>query len=361
MPPTRSQLEQSHGHPGRICEDGHARSSIHPREPGPLDTPLTFVGIDVSKSRLDGYCSPQAEHFSHPNDEAGISATVARLGGLKPTLVVLEATGGLEAPLAAALAAAKIPVAVVNPRQVRDLAKAMGTLAKTDAIDAKILALFAEKIRPEARDLPDEEARQFEAILTRRRQLLEMRVAEQNRLGAATAPKVRKSLQAHIRYLDHRVKEMDSELESAIEQSEVYRVKDDLLRSVPGIGPVASRTLLGSLPELGRLSAKRIAALAGLAPMARDSGTLKGRRMICGGRADVRSALDMATLSAVRYNPTLKAFYDRLRGVGKPAKLALTAAARKLLTILNAMIKANQAWAPPAVGQIASSVAKTTP
>jgi transposase len=326
-----------------------------------VDTPLTFVGIDVSKARLDGYRNLPAEHFAHPNDEAGIAAIVARLKAAAPALVVLEATGGLEAPLAAALAAAKLPVAVVNPRQVRDLAKAMGTLAKTDAIDAKVLATFAEKIRPEVRDLPDDQARAFEAILTRRRQLLEMRVAEQNRLGTATAPKVRKNLQAHIRYLDHRVKEMDAELESAIEHSEVYRAKDDLLRSVPGIGPGASRTLLASLPELGKLDAKRIAALAGLAPMARDSGTFKGRRMIRGGRADVRSALYMATLSAVRYNPTLKAFYDRLRGAGKPAKVALTAAARKLLTILNAMLKSNQAWAPPVAGQVASSVAKATP
>jgi transposase len=315
-----------------------------------LDTPLIFVGIDVSKAQLDGHCNPKAERFAHPNDQAGIAAIVARLKTLGPTLVVLEATGGLEAPLAAALAAAKLPVAVVNPRQVRDFAKAMGTLAKTDAIDAKILALFAEKIRPQVRELPDEDARQFEAILGRRRQLLEMRVAEQNRLAAATDPKVRKNLQAHIRYLDHRVKEMDAELESAIARSEVYRVKDDLLRSAPGIGPVAARTLLASLPELGKLDGKQIAALAGLAPMARDSGTLKGRRMICGGRADVRSALYMATLSAVRYNPTLKAFYDRLRGAGKPAKVALTAAARKLLTILNAMLKANRAWAPPEAG-----------
>jgi transposase len=314
-----------------------------------LETPLRFVGIDVSKARLDGYCLPQGERFDQLNDQAGISAIVGRLAAFAPTLVVLEATGGLEAPLAAALAAAKIPVAVINPRQARDFAKAMGTRAKTDAIDAKILAHFAEKIRPQIRDLPDEEARQFEAILTRRRQLLEMRVAEQNRLAATTASKVRKDLEAHIRYLDRRVKELDAELESAIERSEVYRAKDDLLRSVPGIGPVASRTLLASLPELGKLDAKKIAALVGLAPMARDSGTLKGRRMICGGRADVRSALYMATLSAVRYNPTLKAFYDRLRGAGKPAKLALTAAARKLLTILNAMLKANQAWAPPEI------------
>lgn len=325
-----------------------------------MDTPPIFVGIDISKARLDGYCRPQAEPFSHPNDEAGIAAVVARLGGLGPTLVVLEATGGLEAPLAAAPAAAKLPVAVVNPRQVRDLARAMGTLAKTDAIDARVLARFAEKVRPEVRDLPDEEARRFEAILTRRRQLLEMRVAEQNRLAAATAPKVRRDLQAHVRYLDRRVKEMDAELEAAIEKSEVYRAKDDLLRGVPGIGPVASRTLLASPPELGKLDGKKIAALAGLAPMARDSGTIRGRRRICGGRAEVRSALYMATLSAVRYNPTLKAFYDRLRDAGKPAKVALTAAARKLLTILNAMLKANQAWAPPS-GQVASSVAKTTP
>lgn len=315
-----------------------------------MDTPTRFVGIDVSKARLDGYCNPRGEPFAHPNDEAGIAAVVARLKALAPTLIVLEATGGLEAPAAAALAAAGLPVAVVNPRQVRDLAKAMGVLAKTDAIDAKVLAAFAEKVRPAVRALPDADARAFEAILARRRQLLEMRVAEQNRLGTATAPKVRKDLQAHVRYLDRRVKEMDAELEAAIARSEVDRAKDDLLRGVPGIGPVASRTLLASLPELGTLDRKRIAALAGLAPMARDSGTLRGRRRIGGGRADVRSALSMATLSAVRFNPTLKAFYDRLRGVGKPAKVALTAAARKLLTILNAMLKADQAWNPPAIG-----------
>jgi transposase len=326
-----------------------------------LDTPPTFVGIDVSKARLDGYCRPQAQRFQQPNDEAGISALVNHLGTLPPTLVVLEATGGLEAPLAAALAAAKIPVVVANPRQVRDFAKGLGIWAKTDAIDAKVLACFAEKAEPQVRALPDEDARRFEAILTRRRQLVEMRVAEQNRLAAATAPKVKKSLQAHIRYLDQRVEEMDAELERAVQDSPVYRAKDQLLRSVPGIGPVASRTLLASLPELGRLNAKRVAALAGLAPKPDDSGTIKKRRVIVGGRAEVRSALYMATLSAVRYNPTLKAFYDRLRGVGKPAKLALTAAARKLLTILNAMLKANQAWTPPAIGRNASPVAKTTP
>jgi transposase len=325
-----------------------------------VDAPSCFVGIDVSKARLDGYASRPAGHFSHPNDEAGIAAVVARLGVLGPALVVLEATGGLETPLAAALAAAKVPVAVVNPRQVRDLARAMGVLAKTDAIDARVLAAFAERVRPEVRELPGEDARQFEAILARRRQLLRMRVAERNRLGSATDAGVCKDLRAHIRYLDRRVKEMDAELGSAIERSEVYRAKDDLLRSVPGVGPVASRTLLAGLPELGRLDAKRIAALAGLAPMSRDSGTLRGRRMIRGGRADVRSALYMATLSAVRYNPTLKAFYDRLRGAGKQAKVALVAAARKLLTILNAMIKANRPWDPPAAARVASPVANPT-
>jgi transposase len=326
-----------------------------------LDTPPTFVGIDISKARLDGYCRPQAQRFQQSNDEAGISATVNHLRTVGPTLVVLEATGGLEAPLAVALAAAKIPVVVANPRQVRDFARGLGILAKTDAIDAKVLATFAEKAELQVRELPDEDARKFEAILVRRRQLVEMRVAEQNRLAAATAPKVRKSLQAHIRYLDQRVEEMDAELERAVQDSPVYRAKNDLLRSVPGIGPVVSRTLLASLPELGKLNGKRIAALAGLAPKPDDSGTIKKRRVIIGGRADVRSALYMATLSAVRYNPTLKAFYDRLRGVGKPAKLALTAAARKLLTILNSMLKANQAWAPPVIGQNASAVAKTTP
>ncbi len=318
-----------------------------------MEPPSIFVGIDVSKARLDGYSTPRGERLAHPNDEAGIDALVGRLRAAGPTLVVLEATGGLEVPLAAALAAAKIPVAVVNPRQVRDFARATGTLAKADAIDARALADFAEKIRPQARDLPDEDARRFEALLTRRRQLLQMRVAEKNRLGSATSPGVIEDIRAHIGYLDGRVAEMDGELGHAIRASDAFRARDDLLRGVPGIGPVASRTLLACLPELGRLDGKRIAALAGLAPMARDSGTMRGRRRICGGRAEVRSALYMATLSAVRFNPTLKAFYERLRGVGKGAKLAMIAAARKLLTILNAMLKANRAWDPPATEKVA--------
>jgi transposase len=262
--------------------------------------------------------------------------------------------------LAAALAAAAIPVAVINPRQARDFARATGGLAKTDALAAAVLAAFADKIRPAVRALPDEDARRFEAILARRRPLLGMRVAEQDRAGSATAPKVLKDLRAHIRYLDRRVAARDDELAAAIEAGAIYKAKEDLLRGGPGIGPGASRALLAGLPELGRLDAKRIAALVGLAPMARDSGTPRGRRAIRGGRADVRTALCMATLSAVRYNPPLKAFYDRLKGAGKARKVALIAAARKLLTILNAMLKANRAWSPPEPGPIASPLANPT-
>jgi transposase len=310
-----------------------------------------FVGLDVSKARLDGHVRPDGAAFSEANDEAGIAATVARLQALRPALVVLEATGGLEAPLAAALAAAGLPAAVVNPRQVRDFAKATGRLAKTDAIDAAVLAHFAEAIRPQARAVPDEQARHLEGLLTRRRQLVAMRTAERNRLAATAGPTaVRRDLEAHLKYLDRRLGEMDKQLEQAIQASDLWRARDDLLRGVPGIGPVVSRTLVAALPELGTLSGRRIAALAGLAPVARDSGTLKGRRRIAGGRGEVRSALYMAALSAVRFNPVLKAFYGRLKAAGKPPKVALTAAMRKLLTILNAMVRSGRAWDPKFVG-----------
>jgi len=311
-----------------------------------MTTPAVFVGIDVSKASLDGACRPDGTTFQYPNDPVGIPALVARLKAMRPTLIVLEATGGLEAPLAAALAAAKLPVAVVNPRQVRDFAKATGQLAKTDALDARVLAHFAEAIRPQVRALPDEQARQLEAILVRRQQLLEMRTAEQNRLASAVGEAVREDLQTHIIYLTRRIEERDDELDQAIQASAVWRVKDDLLQSVPGIGKVVSRTLVASLPELGTLSGKRIAALAGLAPRARDSGTLRGKRTIGGGRVDVRCALYMATLSAVRFNPVLAAFYQRLCAAGKAKKVAQIAVARKLLTIVNAMIRDGRAWSP---------------
>jgi transposase len=311
-----------------------------------MDAPAVFVGIDVSKARLDGAGRPDGATFQYPNEEAGIAALVARLEGLRPTLIVLEATGGLEAPLVAALDAAKLPTAVVNPRCVRDFAKSKNQRAKTDAIDAGVLAHYAEAIRPEAHALPDETARALEALLTRRRQLLEMRTAEGNRLGAAPTARVRGSLEAHIAHLSAQLEDLQRQLDATIQESPLYHAKAELLRGVPGIGPTVAWTLLGSLPELGTLSSKRIAALAGLAPYARDSGAWRGRRSIGGGRAEVRSALYMATLSAARYNPVLAAFYRRLRAAGKAVKVARVAVARKLLVIVNAMLRDDRAWAP---------------
>jgi transposase len=306
----------------------------------------SFVGIDVSKARLDGHCRPDGVAFAEGNDPRGIAAVVDRLRALGPALVVLEATGGLEVPLVAALAAAGLPVVVINPRCARDFAKAAGRLAKTDRLDAEVLAHFAEAIRPPVRPLPDEQARQLDALIGRRRQLVEMRVAEENRLGSAVAAAVRRDLEAHIAYLSRQVERLDRELEQAIRDSPAWHAKDALLRGVPGIGKVVSRTLLATLPELGTLSGKRIAALAGLAPLARDSGTLRGRRSIVGGRGPVRAVLYMAALSARRYNPVLRAFYERLIAAGKVPKVALTAVMRKLLTIVNAMLRDQRPWDP---------------
>lgn len=308
-----------------------------------------FVGIDVSKDRLDGFIRPSGLAFTHDNTDAGIAALVARLTPLRPALVVVEATGGLQAPLVAALAVAGIPTAVVNPRQARDFAKATGRLAKTDAIDAEALAHLAEAIRPQPRPLPDATTAALQALLGRRRQLLDMRTAEHNRLkmGAKTLPAaVRRNVEKHIRWLTTQVEDLDADLGKAIEASPLWRAKDDLLRGVPGIGKTVSRTLLATLPELGTLSRQKIAALVGLAPVADDSGQRRGQRHIRGGRTAVRCALYMAALSAARYNPALRAFYQRLRAAGKLAKVALTAVARKLLTILNAILRSGQPWAP---------------
>jgi transposase len=308
-----------------------------------------FIGIDVSKDRFDGTARPTGLTFGHDNNDAGIAALVTQLTPLRPTLVVVEATGGLQAPLVAALAVAGIPTAVVNPRQVRDFAKATGRLAKTDALDADVLAHFAEAIRPQPRPLPDATTAALQALLARRRQLLDMRTAEQNRLkmGAKTLPAaVRRNLEKHVRWLTSQVEELDGDLGDAIEASPLWRAKDDLLQSVPSIGPTVSRTLLATLPELGTLSRQQIAALVGLAPVADDSGQRRGQRHIRGGRTAVRCALYMAALSAARFNPVLRAFYQRLRAAGKLAKVALTAVARKLLTILNAMVRSGQPWAP---------------
>lgn len=306
---------------------------------------MLFIGIDVAKAQLEFACRPTGETGTVPNAEAGIRDLVARCQTLGPALIVLEATGGYEAAVVAALATAGLPVVVANPRQVRDFAKAIGQLAKTDRLDAAVLALFAERVRPAPRPLPDEAAQALDALLTRRRQLIGMLTAERNRLLVARAA-VRRDLQQHIRWLERRLAAADGELHTAVKASPVWRVKDDLLQSVPGIGRVVSLTLLAELPELGRLTHKEIAALVGVAPLNRDSGTLRGKRLVYGGRAPVRAALYMAALVASKWNPVIRAFYQRLRRAGKPAKVALTACMRKLLVILNAMVRSGATWQP---------------
>jgi len=306
---------------------------------------MLFIGIDVAKAQLEFACRPSGETGTVPNVDEGIRELVTRCQALTPTLMVLEATGGYEAALVAALATAGLPVVVANPRQVRDFAKATGQLAKTDALDAQVLALFAERVRPVPRPLPDAAIQALDALLTRRRQLVEMLTAERNRLLIARSA-VRRDLQQHIRFLERRLREADDDLHTAVKASPAWRVKDDLLQSVPGVGRVVSLTLLAELPELGRLSHKEIAALVGVAPLNRDSGTLRGKRLVYGGRAPVRAVLYMAALVASKCNPVIRAFYLRLRAAGKPAKLALTACMRKLLTILNAIARDGTPWQP---------------
>lgn len=303
-----------------------------------------FAGIDVSKGRLDVALS-SGEQWSESNEDAGIRTLTRRLREVSPELVVLEATGGFETAPAAALSQAALPVVIVNPRQVRDFARATGQLAKTDRIDARSLALFAERVRPTPKPLPDEAAQELDALLTRRRQLLEMITAEKNRFSAA-AVALRKGIREHIRYLERHLKGVDTEISERIRSSPLWRAKEDLLRSVPGVGPVLSRTLIAQLPELGELTEKQISALVGVAPLARDSGKVRGRRLVWGGRAPVRAVLYMAALVASRNNPVIRAFYLRLRAAGKPPKVAITACMRKLLVILNAMMRAHSPWSP---------------
>jgi transposase len=308
-----------------------------------LEISPIFIGIDVSKARLDVAVRPSGESESVSNDEDGVKALVKRLGEIQPALIVLEATGGVERLVARALSSAELPVVVVNPRQVRDFAKATGQLAKTDSIDAGVLARFGEAVRPALRPFPDEVTLELRALITRRRQITEMIVAERNRLSGASKS-VRKRIAAHIRWLEAELVRADKDLDQSIRQSPIWRENEDLLRSVPSIGPVVSRTLLAELPELGRLNRKQIAALVGIAPLNRDSGTLRGRRAIWGGRASVRAALYMAALVASRRNAAIRAFYKRLRHAGKAPKVALVACMRKLLTILNSMIKHKTRW-----------------
>jgi transposase len=312
-----------------------------------METTPRFVGIDVAKARLDVAVRPTDDQWNVPNDEAGISQLVTRLQELAPVLIVLEATGGLELPLAAALAAAGLPLAVVNPRQVRDFAKAVGQLAKTDALDAQLLARFADVIRPTPRPLPAAQAQALSALLARRRQVIGMLVAEQQRLGTALST-VRPRIEAHIAWLRQELAQLDAELQATIRESPVWREKERLLRTVPGVGPVLSMTLVADLPELGQLNRKQIAALVGLAPLNCESGSLRGRRIIWGGRGRVRAALYMSTLVAVKHNPVLRAFYDRLLAAGKPKKVALIACMHKLLLTLNALLRQAVAWHPPA-------------
>lgn len=311
-----------------------------------MSSSACFVGIDVAKDHLDVAVRPSEDAWTVDNDPDGFEVLIRRLRSADPALVVLEATGGYEAPVAAALSTAGFAVAVVNPRQVRDFARATGQLAKTDRIDAHTLALFAERVRPEPRPLPDPVSEELRALVARRRQLLEMLGAEQNRLRHDPPPAVQKGLQKHVRWLKRQLADVDDDLERVVRDSPLWRGKDDLLQSVPGIGPVTSRTLLAELPELGRLNRREIAALVGVAPLNRDSGTFRGRRFVWGGRAAVRRTLYMAALTATRHNPVIQAFYERLLERGKPHKVALTACMRKLVVILNAMAKSNQPWNP---------------
>jgi transposase len=304
-----------------------------------------FVGIDVAKAQRDVALRPTDERWAVANDDPGIATLVARLQARHPTLIVLEASGGYQRAVVAVLATAGLPVAVVNPRQARDVAKATGPLAKTDALDARALAHVAEAGRPIPRPRPDAQADELRALLTRRRQLVAMRTTEQNRLGSAPR-RLQADIQAHIAWLNERLAALDDDLGTTLRASPVWREREEWLRSVPGMGPVCARPLVLDLPELGRLSRQRLAALVGVALLNRDSGTLRGRRTIWGGRAHVRATLSMSTLVAVRYNPVLKAFYDHLRAKGKAAKVALTACMRKVLTILNAMVKHQKRWQP---------------
>lgn len=303
----------------------------------------TFVGIDIAKADFVVASRPDGTTWTATNDPGGIRTTCARLQGMAPALVVLEATGGDETALAAALVAAALPVVVVNPRQVRDFAKATGQLAKTDRLDAGLLALFADRVPPTPRPWADEALPRLEALMTRRRPLLDMLTAERHRLEHATAP-IRRALTRHIRWLERRVAAVDRDLDDTIQKSPVWRAKEDLLRTVPGMGPVVSRTLLADLPELGQLNRRQVAALVGVAPLASDSGPRRGKRRVWGGRAPVRAVLYMSTLVATRRNPVIRAFYGRLLQAGKPKLVALVACMRKLLTILNAMMRTQTTW-----------------
>ena len=302
-----------------------------------------YVGIDVAKAQVDVAVRPTGQRWVVSFDETGVGELVSQMEDLSPALVLLEASGGLELPLVAALAAAALPVVVVNPRQVRDFARATGTLAKTDALDAAVLAHFAEAVRPPVRPLRDAETQALNALAARRHQVMIMLVSEKNRLSSATIA-VRPRIEAHIAWLERELDDLDEGLRQTLRQSPVWREKEDLLRAVPGVGELLSLTLLAYLPELGTLDRRKIAALVGVAPFNRDSGTLRGKRTVWGGRARIRAVLYMGALVASRHNPVIRDFYQRLLAAGKPKKLALIACMRKLLVILNSMLKHGSPW-----------------
>jgi transposase len=313
-------------------------------------TAAQWVGIDVSKATLDVFVQPTGEHWQMTNTQTQIDALVEQVAALAPERIVLEASGGYEVLLVAALASRQLPVVVVNPRQVRDFARAMGQLAKTDRIDAQVLARFGEAIRPDVRPVPDATTRAVAALISRRRQLQEMLTAEQNRLISAAvqdAPEpLREQLAEHIDWLRRQLAQVDHDLRQQLQASPVWRERENLLRTIPGIGPVTSATLLSQLPELGQLDRKAIAKLVGVAPLNRDSGTLHGRRRVWGGRAAVRAVLYMAALVATRCNALIRRFYERLRAAGKPAKVALVACMHKLLLLCNSVLRSATPWRP---------------
>jgi len=314
------------------------------------------VGVDVAKSTLDVASSDSGETRQFANNDEGISQAVRYISGVKPSGIILEATGNLEMPLAAALQGGGLPVVVINPRQVRDFARATGALAKTDAIDARVLALFGARVKPEIRPLPDTKVREMRNLLTRRRQLIEMLTAEHNRLSQGDKD-IRPSIENHIKWLEEALSEINDDLDRRIRLSPSWVEKDNLLKSVPGVGKVVSSSLLIELPELGKLNRRKIASLVGVAPLNRDSGTMRGRRTVWGGRAKLRAVLYMAALVASRCNPIIAAFYQRLLDAGKVKKVALVACMRKLLTILNAILRTMAVWQPETILRCVSTEA----
>jgi len=304
----------------------------------------SFVGIDVSKDRLDVHLLPSAEAFAVARDGEGLERLVAALRARAPTLIVLEATGGFEVTVAAALAGAGLPLAVVNPRQIRAFARALGRLAKTDALDAEVIALFAERVRPEPRPVAAEDARALAELVARRRQVVEMIGMEANRRRQAHSPKVRRMIDATLKALEAQLAELDRDLDDTVRGCPAWYAKEDLLTSVPGVGPITARTLIADLPELGALDRRRLAALVGIAPINRDSGLMRGHRAIAGGRTAVRNVLYMATLTAIRWNPVLKLHYQQLVARGRPKKVAIVACMRRLLTVLNAILRTDSPW-----------------